>query len=69
MKNLAKETLQLMTLFSMNIAGKNLKIKSSPRQTEVNAPTPTEGCMGEQATLEFDLTFSDVLLHKFVKTD
>ena len=24
----------------------------------------TEGCMGEQASLEFDLTFGDVLLHK-----
>ena len=27
----------------------------------------TEGCMGEQASLEFDLTFSDVLLHKLVQ--
>ena len=27
----------------------------------------TEGCMGEQASLEFDLTFGDVLLHKLVK--
>ena len=25
----------------------------------------TEGCMGEQATLEFDLTFGDVLIQKF----
>ena len=24
--------------------------------------------MGEQATLEFDLTFCDVMLHKLVKT-
>ena len=27
----------------------------------------TEGCMGEQASLEFDLTFGDVLLHKLVQ--
>ena len=27
----------------------------------------TEGCMGGQASLEFDLTFSDVWLHKLVK--
>ena len=27
----------------------------------------TEGCMGEQATLELDLTFDDVLLHKLVQ--
>ena len=26
----------------------------------------TEGCMGEQASLEFDLNFDDVLLHKLV---
>ena len=54
-KNLARETLQLMTLFSMNIAGKNLKIKSSLGETEVNNPIPTEGCTGEQVTLEFDM--------------
>ena len=28
---------------------------------------PTEGCMGEQASFEFDLTFGDVLLHKLVQ--
>ena len=27
----------------------------------------TEGCMGEQASLESDLTFGDVLLHKQVQ--
>ena len=27
----------------------------------------TEGCMGEQASLGFDLTFGDVLLHKLVQ--
>ena len=27
----------------------------------------TEGCMGEQASLEFDLTFDDVLLHKLIQ--
>ena len=27
----------------------------------------TEGCMGEQASLEFDLTFGYVLLHKLVQ--
>ena len=27
----------------------------------------TEGCMGEQASLEFDLTLDDVLLHKLVQ--
>ena len=27
----------------------------------------TEGCMGEQASLEFDLTFGDVLLPKLVQ--
>ena len=27
----------------------------------------TEGCMGEQTSLEFDLTFVDVLLHKLVQ--
>ena len=27
----------------------------------------TEGCMGEQALLEFDMTFGDVLLHKQVQ--
>ena len=27
----------------------------------------TEGCMGEQASLEFDLDFGDVLLHKLVQ--
>ena len=27
----------------------------------------TEGCMGEQTSLEFDLTFGDVLLHKLVQ--
>ena len=27
----------------------------------------TENCMGEQASLEFDLTFGDVLLHKLVQ--
>ena len=26
-----------------------------------------EGCMGEEASLEFDLTFGDILLHKLVK--
>ena len=30
-------------------------------------PQGTEGCMGEQASLEFDLTFGDVLLHKLVQ--
>ena len=30
-------------------------------------PLATEGCMGEQASLEFDLTFGDVLLHKLVQ--
>ena len=29
----------------------------------------TEGCMGEQATLEMDKSFGDVLLHKLVKTN
>ena len=28
----------------------------------------TEGCMVEHASLEFDVTFCDVLLHKLVKT-
>ena len=28
---------------------------------------PTEGWMGEQTSLEFDLTFGDVLLHKLVQ--
>ena len=28
----------------------------------------TEGCMREQATLEFHWSFGDVLLHKLVKT-
>ena len=28
---------------------------------------PTEGCKGEQALLEFDLTFGDGLLHKLVQ--
>ena len=27
----------------------------------------TEGFMGEQVSLEFDLTFGDVLLHKLVQ--
>ena len=27
----------------------------------------TEGCMGKQASLEFDLTFGDVSLHKLVQ--
>ena len=27
----------------------------------------TEGCMGEQASLDFDLTFGDVLPHKLVQ--
>ena len=27
----------------------------------------TEGCMGEQASLEFDLTFGDVLLPELVQ--
>ena len=27
----------------------------------------TEGCMGEQTSLEFNLTFGDVLLHKLVQ--
>ena len=27
----------------------------------------TEGCMREQVSLEFDLTFGDVLLHKLVQ--
>ena len=27
----------------------------------------TKGCIGEQASLEFDLTFGDVLLHKLVQ--
>ena len=27
----------------------------------------TEGCMGEQASLGFDMTFADVLLHKLVQ--
>ena len=27
----------------------------------------TEGCMGEQASLEFDLNFGDVLPHKLVQ--
>ena len=27
----------------------------------------TEGCMGEQASSEFDLTLGDVLLHKIVQ--
>ena len=31
------------------------------------SPLPTKGCMGEQASLEFDLTFGDVLLHKLVQ--
>ena len=29
--------------------------------------TEKEGCMGEQASLELDLTFGDVLLHKLVQ--
>ena len=29
--------------------------------------THTEGCMGEQTSLKFDLTFGDVLLHKLVQ--
>ena len=28
----------------------------------------TEGCEGEQSTLEFDLPFGDALHHKLVKT-
>ena len=28
----------------------------------------TEGCMGEQTSLKFDLTFGDVLVHKLVQT-
>ena len=31
-------------------------------------PLYTEGYMGEQASLEFDLTFDDVLLHKLAYT-
>ena len=31
------------------------------------APESTEGCIGEQATLEFDLPFGEVFLHKLVK--
>ena len=27
----------------------------------------TEGCLGEQASLEFDLTYGDVFLHKLLK--
>ena len=27
----------------------------------------TEGCMGEQTSVEFDLTFGEVLLHKLVQ--
>ena len=30
-------------------------------------PLSTEGCMGEEVLLEFDLTFGDVMLHKLVQ--
>ena len=33
----------------------------------VNESGCTEGCIGEQASLELDLTFGDVLLHKLVQ--
>ena len=35
--------------------------------TDWNKDHSTEGRMGEQASLEFDLTFGDVLLHKLVQ--
>ena len=37
--------------------------KSKNDRVEI-LPQNTEGCMGEQAPLEFDLSFGDVLLHK-----
>ena len=38
------------------------------RLLSIQGDQGTEGCMGEQATLEFDTSFGDVLLHKLVKT-
>ena len=45
-----------------------MSFTNAPEDTKAVGPTrATEGCMGEQASLEFDLTFGDVLLHKLKK--
>ena len=45
-----------------------MSFTNAPEDTKAVFPTrATEGCMGEQASLEFDLTFDDVLLHTLVQ--
>ena len=49
---------------------KNMALCLYMKQTETDKARErrcTEGCMGEQATLEFDLTSGDVLLHELVQ--
>ena len=46
---------------------KEIRPNKSRQKMQIEHYPPTEGCMGEHPSLEFDLTFGDVLLHKLVQ--